>query len=486
MIGNRWEIVELINNTDIPVDLKLHLRSLNINFIYQSENIVIMKNDYNIGERKLKKLKELIEKEIIDNDEDYKNLEDISEIKNIESHEFVISGCIDHEYESEEEFLNYLWSIGTVPEYDYEHNYYEKYEYPTVSRLLFHNIRSKYIAVFHNNSIDYGLAFIGYMIKDKKLYVNIKAFNYDVLVYLMEQLNKKYNEIYWENNLSWEFLLSRNVGKGFHPNESYLIDHPLSTSFLKTSKNSEFAESFKLIISKLLDKGHLTEKEFSDIPHKDATKYLHPYLVLDIEESGRFWFGQATGLVYSELNSTDPKKIKSIHNIQKVYAPHHDLLHYVRLFWHQHFIEEVMKIIKKRWEDERNNLRILDIIADYKFDFLSETIPIKESRDIDCLIRLKNISTRKEYIIAIEAKRNADEFNIVLKDNNTKISSTYAKEFSCFFMVSYINKTISTTDKDIIEWESGISRNLYSCVGHNFNSLVEDFTGKLVIACEEC
>lgn len=488
MNGIKWKIIEFVNQSEYQVNLNGHLKNAGLQVKFCSEQIAILNYEENTSLEVIEILKNSIKKEIIDNENPKQELdeEDLYILNFYDCEELMFSFCINEQCKTEEDVLNFLANIGSVSEYDYEYNHFDRYEYPNLSKYpLFHNIRSKNIAIFHIDSLECGIALIGYMIKDNKMYFTIKAFQYDILDYLISKFKLQYSQIELKDNLLWNQILSRKVSHGYRPAQSYLIDNPLSRQFLKTSKSSKSADNFEFVLKELLNKGYLKEKEYLRVSEdNNITKFLHPYLIYNGENQKRMWFGESTGLVYNELDKASPKKIEPL-NLERAYAPHHDLLHYIRAFWHQNFIEEAIEQIKNDWNNNNYQLRILDIIVDYKFDFISETKPKKESRDIDCLIRIKNKESNEEYIISIEAKRNSNEYNSVIKDNREKISLTYAKAFTSFMVVSYFNIG-ETNNKEIITWSNGetrVEKEIFPCVEHEFNELVNSLKSNLNASC---
>lgn len=425
MNGNKWRIIEFINQSEYQVNINTHFKTVGLQAKFCSDQIAIFSYEENISDEVIELLKKNITKEIIDNEIEKQELEldedDLYTLNAYECEETMFSFCINEECETEDDVLNFLTTIGSISEYDYEYNHFERYEYPNESKYpLFHNIRSKNIAIFHIDSLECGIALVGYMVKNNKMYFTIKTFQYDVLDYLIKKFKSCYPQLELTDNLLWNRILSRKVSQGYRPAQSYLINNPLSQQFLKTSKNSDSADNFQYVLKRLLNRGYLKEQEYLHVSKdNNITKFLHPYLIYNGKKDNSIWFGESTGIVYHELDKANPKKIEPL-NLQRVYAPHHDLLHYIRAFWHQNFIEEAIEKVKNEWDVKNYQLRIIDIIVDYKFDFISETKPKRESRDIDCLLRIKNIKNNEEYIISIEAKRNSNEYSGVIKDNKEK------------------------------------------------------------------
>ncbi|MFZ4201873.1 hypothetical protein [Lysinibacillus sp. NPDC056220] len=488
MSKTKWRIIEFINQSEHPININNHLNIVGLQAKFTSDDIAILNYEENVSSEVIELLKKSMIKEIIDNDMISLDLdeEDLFILNSYSCEEIMFSFCVNEECKSEEMLLNFLTNIGEISEYDYEHNHFERYEYSNLSKYpLFHNIRLKNIAIFHVDSLECGIALIGYMLKGNKMHFTIKAFQYEVLEYIINKFKIEYPMIELVDNLLWNLIMSRKVLQGYRPTDSYLINNPLSQQFLKTSKSSKLADKFEFILKELLNKGFLKEEEYLEVSKDSSiTKFLHPYLIYNKNSEGRIWFGESTGLVYSESDKTNPKKITPL-KLERVYAPHHDLLYYIRAFWHQNFIEQAIEKIKSDWDDTNHLLRIIDIVVDYKFDFLSETKPSKESRDIDCLIRVKNIRNNEEYIISIEAKRNSDEYNNVINDNRDKISSTYAKAFTAFVMVSYFNIGV-TNNKEIITWEDRgeqVKKEIFPCVEHKFAGLVNSLKYNLHVIC---
>ncbi|MEC1180491.1 hypothetical protein P9B03_18665 [Metasolibacillus meyeri] len=498
MSGNIWRIIEFINQSECDIDIVSHVKAVGLSVKFWSENILILSDVQNSISEVIETLSTNIRKEIID-DEDYnpklgeeeekkEEEEDLFMLNLYDCNEIMFSFCINNkECQTEDEALNFLSIIGKVPEYDYEYKHFERYEYVTQSKYpLFHNIEAKNIAVFHINSIECGIALVGYMIRDNKMYFTIKTFQSEVLDYLIRKFKSSYQQIEFLDNINWKSILSRKVSDGYRPSHSYLVTNPLSKQFLKTSKSSSSADNFKFVLKRLLNKGYLDEEEYLQMSEDDnISKFLHPYYIYTGKKKNGIWFGEYTGIAYHELDKANPMKIVPLNSKQKVYAPHHDLLHYIRAFWHQNFIEEAIQQIKNEWDKKNHFLRIIDIIIDYQFDFISETKPQKESRDIDCLIRVKNITSNEEYIISLEGKRNSNEYSNVVKDNKEKISTNYARKFTSFIMVSYFNIG-ETNRKRTIIWENGenkVEKEIFPCVEYNFSNLVESLKKIITVSC---
>lgn len=490
MSENKWKIVEFINQSGCNIDIVGHFKEVGLSVKFWSEEILILSDDENSIFEVIETIKTNIQKKIID-DEDYSpelGEEDLFMLNLYDCNEIMFSFCIDNkECRTDEDVVNFLSIIGEVSEYDYEYNHFERYEYSTPSKYpLFHNIESRNIAIFHINSIECGIALIGYMIRDNKMYFKIKTFQIDVLDYLIREFNSFYKQIEFLDNINWKQILSRKVSDGYRPSHSYLVTTPLSKQFLKTSKSSSSADNFMFVLKRLLNRGYLDEEEYLQISKDiNISKFLHSYYIYNGKKENGIWFGENTGIAYHELDKANPMKIVPLNSKQKVYAPHHDLLHYIRAFWHQNFIEEAIQQIKNEWDNTNHFLRIIDIIVDYKFDFISGTKPQKESRDIDCLIRVKNKENNEEYIISLEGKRNSNEYSNVMKDNRDKIAVNYARKFTSFIMVAYFNIG-ETNSKRTIVWENGgnkLEKEIFPCVEYKFSNLVDSLKKNITVSC---
>lgn len=245
------------------------------------------------------------------------------------------------------------------------------------------------------------------------------------------------------------------------------------------------------MLEKLLNKGYLTEKEFNDeiSSEKSINKFFSPYHRLisnNFPEKG-VWIDPSLGLIFNERNKNDPKRIEENNDFEKIFAPTFHLLNYIRIFWHQDFVQEVVEMVQKEMQAEQSDYNIISSFADLQFDLKRDGEPKSSSRDIDVLLRVKNRKKNTEEIIAIESKRYASEFNTVKKDITQKITQRYAGIFKAFITVAYFNDNNDVNSEEYVVWGSGdqeLKRPLFLCANTNFKGLVSNLKETIIKICE--
>lgn len=415
------------------------------------------------------------------------NLEDF-DFKTHEWEEILFNFTISSKDFTEENFISQLARISdsVIDEYDREEEFLNKVDYAEkhYSRTpLIHNIRCRNIAVFTLKSFPLGFALIGYMKLKDCIKVTIKAFHYDLLKYLIDNFSETFEEnIIWEDNINWKWLMSRKVSSGYRESKKHITQNPLMRSFLKvTTIKDDEKESMKFTLDKILSKGYLVESEYQEITsNKNVTKFLQPYRRLvkqNFPEKG-IWIDTSSGLVFDEKNQDDPERIKESRKFQTIFAPSQHLLHYIRAYWHQDFVETILRKVQESL-NKNSDLFILELVTDFQFDLKRSGDPSQSSRDIDVLIRVENKIDKSEHIVAIEAKRNASEFNSVKKDIETKISHRYINIFSGFIAVAHFEKGKSAETEVELEWGTlpHVSKKpLYLCASSQMHELIEQIT----------
>lgn len=407
--------------------------------------------------------------------------EEAFELRMTECEEFIFNLNINEPSLKEEEFIDYLQIIGRVHEYDLEHVHFENLEYSFDSKVpLIHDIRMKNVAIFCLDML-YGICFIGYMKKKSGFQIRIKAFQYDIIKIIIDRFKEGFSDINFENNLKWNRLMNRKTSSGYRTTDSFIADNELMKQFLNTSKSTSSGENMMQLLSKLCSKGYLTEKEYYSLAHdKNIVKFLLPYYRIDKSNmSNMVWFGLSTGTIYKEQNRTDPRRIQQARST-KIFSTHHDLLYYIRSFWHQHFVEEALKQIQEKWERSSNILQIIEFKVDCQFDLLSEKDAQNTTRDIDCLLLVRNTDTGKEFIVAVESKRNSKEFSKVVKETTEKISPNYCDIFDGFIVASYFNKESEDNTCRSLSWNCS-EKKIILCVENVFNNFID----KLIISIED-
>ncbi len=287
----------------------------------------------------------------------------------------------------------------------------------------------------------------------------------------------------------------------------------LAKKFWKETKNEYYEDELRFILSKLLQNGYLTLDEYNkEFEKPDGTKksiaqqnkiskYFIEYLSLTKSDFKKKYssclFSVSSGKVYGNAREkSDTEKMYDI-KCNRVYAPSKNLLHYIRAYWHQQFVENIIYKIKEIWGNEEDNFEIIEYIRDKQFDFLNED-PVKTTKDIDILVRVANTRSKEEYIIAIEAKRNLKDYSKEMKDIPKKIDLTYAKTFSGFILIGYFDDMsedhkllYNKLDDQILSWmnnsdekeSSNINKPFYFVQGTSFAKLVNDVKNAITDIC---
>lgn len=397
-----------------------------------------------------------------------------------------------------------------------EQDLIEKIDYKRISdNYLIHNVRKPNIIISELSSNGIGLFIVGYLKVDDQIYVTIKAFNFSILKILFDYFKKETNIINVKESLEWKELNYRVVEKGYRESKRHIIENELAKRFLEMSKKDYFKEEFKFILLKLLNKGYLSSEEFSKeefikggkkktiADQNQISKFLIEYLLLEEssfkKEFGSCLFSVSSGKIFGNAREkSDTEKFYCI-DCKRVYAPSKNLLYFIRAYWHQQYVGDVLYEIQKIWDEERNILQIKNIERDLKFDFLNEK-PKKPTKDIDLLIRVIHKQTREEFIIAIEAKRNSGDYSKELKQIPQKIDLLYANIFSAFIFISYFD-TMSSEQKSKIEdlneqkliWNqtglkdaniNQIIKSFYLIQRFSFNELVDDVKQVITKICD--
>ncbi|WP_342437309.1 hypothetical protein NSS79_30340 [Paenibacillus sp. FSL L8-0436] len=479
---NRWVLLELRCDYDVEFENQITICGLKVRTVIN--NIALFEESNKPNYTEIHQLESYIMQEIIKNNPSIDPDEEIFELKITESEELIFDLIIEDATLTEEEFIDFLQIIGRVHEYDLEHNHFENLEYNFDSKMpLIHDIRMKNVAIFCLDML-YGVCFIGYMKRETGFHVRIKAFQYDIIKVIIDRFKEQYSEILFKNNLKWNLLMNRKTSSGYRTTDSFIADNDLMKQFLKTSKSTSSGENMMKLLSKLCDKGYLSEKEYTNLAEdKNIVKFLLPYYRVDKNDmSNMVWFGLSTGTIYKEQNKTDPKRIQQA-QYTRIFSTHHDLLYYIRSYWHQHFVEEALNSIRKKWEESEYILQIVEMKVDCQFDLLSEKAPQKATRDIDCLLLVRNTDTGKEFIIPIESKRNSREFTKVVKETPLKISSSYCDIFDGFIVVSYFNKESEENIHRSLLWNCS-EKKIILCVENIFNNFVDKLEISIEDICE--
>ncbi|MGG1519953.1 hypothetical protein ABE504_31495 [Paenibacillus oryzisoli] len=450
------------------------------------ENIALFEEKDRPNSSDILQLEEAIFENILNNNPSFEMDpdEEILELKLIECDEFIFDLVINDDDLEEEKFIDFLQVFGRVHEYDLEHVHFENLEYSFDSSMpLIHDIRMKNVAIFCLDML-YGICFVGYMKRETGFQVRIKTFQYDIVKTIIDKFSENFGEITFKDNLKWNRLLNRKISSGYRTTDSFIAENDLMKQFLKTTKNTESAENMMQLLSKLCGKGYVSEKEYSDLSHdKNIGKFLLPFYRIDKNHlSNMVWFGLSTGTVYKEQNKTDPKRIQQA-QFTRIFSTHHDLLYYIRSYWHQHFVEEALIKIQSSWNESRYALQIIDIKIDHQFDLLSEKNAQNATRDIDCLLLVRNIEMQKDYIIPIESKRNSKEFNKVTKETVEKISSTYCDIFDGFIVTSYFNKESEENISRTLSWACS-QKKIILCVENVYSKFINKLQESIKEICE--
>lgn len=483
-------------------DIEEILVHLKLKYKFLISQIIVFDTNNKPSVDKIENLKVMIAKIILDkysenNDEsDYD--EDSLNFLIYESQEILFSFNIIDKNINEDDFLNYLVRIqdGEVINYDKESEFLANVDYKDKHYSpipLFHNIRCSNIAIFKLKTLSLGFAIIGYMKIDSEFRITIKAFKYDMLKYIIDNIHNYewIRSVKWENNINWNWLMSRSVPSGYRIAEEHITSNELMKSFLKITKANQLEEKISFVLEKLLNKGYLNEQEYikSVSSDRQISKFLSTYhrLISNNFPKNGIWVDPSLGLIFDENNREDPRRIIENNSFEKIYAPTYHLLHYIRVFWHQEFVEEVVKKVQEDFNTEHSDYKIINIKTDAQFDLKSDGVPIRSSRDIDVLIRIKDIKKNSEYIVAIEAKRNAEEFGNVKKDIEKKITQRYARIFKAFIVIAYFNKNVNVTRQDEVKWghdEKYLKKPLFLCSNTNFKILVNDLKNVIYMLSE--
>lgn len=484
---SEWYLLEIIRNVD--VNLQKTLDEIDAEYRLVAGDIAVFESSNGLNQDKLNELnikivRNLRKENIISNDNE--DLDDVFSIADSSKKEVIFTFYINDESLEDEQLIDFLQIIGFVYEYAPEHEHFYNLEYKSDFRTpLIHNIRTQNLAIFLSQR-KFGLSFIGYMKRDNRMFIRIKAFDYDEILALIKEFENTFKEkIIHVDNLAWEYLYSRKFSNGYRITDSLVLENDLTKQFLKTTKNSEFADDFSYTLNLLLKRGYLNEIEYSEISNKKIiAKFLHPYVRIQKEKLADFiWFSNITGKFYNEANYTDPKRIQPYEG-ERIYSLTDDLLYYIRSHWHQKFVEAAVEKVQFIWEQEDSPLIMLNFNTDEQFDFLSNSV-IRATKDIDCLIRVKNKESNNEFIIPIESKRNSNEFKNFEKEIIDKIERRYSSIFSGFIMVAYFNKENSEVNELDINWSVGETTKAYLCVNHNFNKLVMSIKDSIERICRE-
>lgn len=344
---------------------------------------------------------------------------------------------------------------------DTENNIIKEIEYQygiKSSKSLVHDIRKERILICNYNSyLEVSLIFLGYMkIDDDKIYITIKTFEYEILNKLIDMFKEKF-DILLETNLLWSRLLSRKIGKEYNERRRNLEENQLCKDFLKISINKHMCEFSLYVLEKVLKKGYLTKEEYEETSKglecaikekKEISRFFQKYFRIEKQQIQHksFWVNSISNKIYLEKESkTDPQRIVDItEKIQQIYAPTEQLLEYIKCFWHQNYVRLIIESIKKEWEEQNKDLRIVSIITDMQFNLRDKFEKTKKSIDIDILLKLKKLSSNKEFIISVEAKQKSNEIKENIKEltEKSKISYEYANIFDGFLMIAYIDDMI--------------------------------------------
>lgn len=501
--ANSWFFIEFSTPEGIDFDesdIVEVLESLEFKYKYLIDQIVVFDIQNTPDETRIETFKSRIYQLIVDklNDSEDEFDEELFNFITYKSQEILFSFNIESDDLKEHEFINYLVRIqdGEVINYDKESEFLTIVDYAErhySKTPLFHNIRCKNIAIFKLKTLSLGFAIIGYMKINNGIRVTIKVFKYDMLKYIIDSLHSFdwILKVTWEDNINWNWLMSRNVSSGYRIADEHITKNELMKSFLKVTKADALEKKISFVLEKLLNKGYLTEKEFNDeiSSEKSINKFFSPYHRLisnNFPEKG-VWIDPSLGLIFNERNKNDPKRIEENNDFEKIFAPTFHLLNYIRIFWHQDFVQEVVEMVQKEMQAEQSDYNIISSFADLQFDLKRDGEPKSSSRDIDVLLRVKNRKKNTEEIIAIESKRYASEFNTVKKDITQKITQRYAGIFKAFITVAYFNDNNDVNSEEYVVWGSGdqeLKRPLFLCANTNFKGLVSNLKETIIKICE--
>ena len=86
--------------------------------------------------------------------------------------------------------------------------------------------------------------------------VTIKAFNFDMLKYLIDKTSELFTDVGWEDNINWKWLLSRKFQADIERIKTS-VKNTLMKSFLTMTKSKDEDGKIRLVLKDLLDKGYL-------------------------------------------------------------------------------------------------------------------------------------------------------------------------------------------------------------------------------------
>lgn len=433
-------------------------------------------------------------------------LEDIT-LEYFEKEEVLFSFSILGEASLDEKyFINFIQSNREFiqVEDETEQYYLEEIDYNGQrysDSFFIHNIRKKNIALCQKKSSGTGLIIIGYMnLFPKEMKITIKAFDYSLLKNIIDFIRKRYKNIRFESNVEWQWLMSRQSGNGYREADRHILNSELAKKFLNTTKSSDLSKKLEYVLDKILNKGYLSKEEYFGRENsinslskiKKISKFLHKYTKIESQQlvKNSFWLEHSTGIFYKESsNKAQPNRITECSDAKEIYAPQNNLIYYIRAYWHQRFVEEMISKIQTDWRAEKYDFQIVKIASDKQFDLINE-MPEKSTRDIDTLILIRQNSPHKDYIIGIEAKRNANEFESVKRDTVNKISLKFAPIFAGFIMISYFDniRVKPLIEKQRVIWskvdEENIVKPLLLCADSNFSECVSKIKDSILIICK--
>ncbi|MEX3748286.1 MULTISPECIES: hypothetical protein [Lysinibacillus] len=479
----QWFLIELTFPDDINIcvnDIKRIFEDNIIKYKWIIKSTVILDNDNAPSEKEIAQLYERFCEYISDKD----SIVEEFDLTYYKANEIMFNLDIKDSGMDEEEFISQLARISDseIEEYDSEANLIKKVDYAedTYSKKpLLHNIRCENIAIFTLKTLNLGVAFIGYMKFKDSLKITIKVFNFDLLKYLTENIDNLFKNIEWEDNIDWKLLLSRKVSKGYRENKKHISQNSLMQSFLKMTKSKDNDGKIRFLLKNLLDKGYLTEDNYIEIAKlSNITRFIQRYnrIIKNNLRDTSLWIDTSLGVVFKENDRANPERIQQMSLVENIYAPPQHLLHYIRAYWHQDYVESIFEVVKEKINTNQEDIKIVEMITDYQFDLIRTGQPTKSSRDIDLLLRLRNIKNASEFIIAVEAKRNASEFKSVKNDIVQKISARYADIFTGFVAVAYFEKSGDELDESIVRWgedDNIIEKTCVLCASNEIDKIEE-------------
>lgn len=492
--NRKWFFIDLTIPDSIEIsedEIKDVLEEYKCKYKFIIKNSIIFDINEAPPEDKIEQLQDKF-CEIVKMKDDY--IEDEFELYFYESEEIIFEFNINNSSLSEEEFLSQLVRIqdSEVEEYDTEHNLLKKIDYAeqTYSKTpLIHNIRCENIAIFTLKTLNFGVAFIGYMKFSHSMKVTIKAFNFDMLKYLIDKTSELFTDVGWEDNINWKWLLSRKISSGYRENKKHLSKNTLMKSFLTMTKSKDEDGKIRLVLKDLLDKGYLKEEQYSNISNmNNITRFLQKYnrVIKNNLVDTSVWVDASSGLIFKENDKGNPERIIELTRVENIYSPPQHLLHYVRAYWHQDYVEDIFNSVRERINSNENELKVIELLTDLQFDLIRSVKPTRGSRDIDLLIRLKNEKTGREYIVAVEAKRNGHEFNRVKRDIETKISQRYADIFTGFLAVAYFENNGKDSNQSEVTWgytDNLINKPCILCVSADKETIEQQIIDALIRIC---